>query len=153
MKKVVTLLKAKRFAPVVPNHYDFTVSTNEIIADGQDEAALTFTARDASNQPLRNLKVSFNRDDEAGITLSDITEEKGVYRAKLKAVKGTLAKAVTITPYIDGQAVVGNNMEKVVTITVTARTITPDLHFANAQQSIIYTKNFTRSQEVIIKNS
>jgi len=59
-----------------------------------------------------------------------------------------MPKAVTITPHVGGQAVVGNNMEKVVTITVTAKTITPDLHFANAQQSIIYTKNFTRSQAI-----
>ncbi|EGY28377.1 Bacterial Ig-like protein, partial [Candidatus Regiella insecticola 5.15] len=50
--------------------------------------------------------------------------------------------------HVEGQAVVGNNMEKVVTITITARIITPDLHFANAQQSIIYTKNFTRSQAI-----
>ncbi|WP_141553579.1 inverse autotransporter beta domain-containing protein [Candidatus Regiella insecticola] len=145
--QTVTLM-APPAAPVAPRHYDFTVSKERITADGEDEAVLTFTAKDASNQPLCNLKVSFNRDDETGTRLSDITEEKGVYRAKLKAVKGTLAKAVTITPHVEGQAVVGNNMEKVVTITITARTITPDLHFANAQQSTIYTKNFIRSQAI-----
>ncbi|WP_237713274.1 inverse autotransporter beta domain-containing protein, partial [Candidatus Regiella insecticola] len=61
----------------------FTVSPNSIIANGKITSSLTFTAKDASGQPIRNLSVSFKCDDEAGTRLSAVTENKGVYSATL----------------------------------------------------------------------
>jgi len=55
----------------------FTVSPDSIIANGKITSSLTFTAKDASGQPIRNLSVSFKRNHEAGTRLSAVTENKG----------------------------------------------------------------------------
>lgn len=134
---------------VALSYYDFTASKNAIISDGQDETTLTFTAKDDSSQPIKNLIVSFKRNDESGTRLSDISEENGIYSAKLQAVKGTSSKVITITPHVEGQDISHIRSQTVLLTTPSELvSITPNLQFEDAQQSIIYTKNVISTQAI-----
>ncbi len=53
------------------------VSKEEITADGKNATTLIFTAKDGSNQPVRNLNVRFKPSHEADTRLSAVTEQKG----------------------------------------------------------------------------
>ncbi|EGY29959.1 Bacterial Ig-like protein [Candidatus Regiella insecticola 5.15] len=98
----------------------YDVSKEEITADGKNATTLIFTAKDASNQPIRNLNVRFKRSHEADTRLSAVTEHK----------------RVTITPHIDGQAV-----ERVAAETVTFKVACVDFDESSfsASSSILFT--------------
>ncbi len=100
--KAVTLIQ-KKVEGVSPDKSSFVVSKPKILADGNDETVLTFTAKDADNKPLSGLTVSFKVNDAADTILSKVTEQDGgIYTATLK---GSAAKEVTIEPLITGKSI------------------------------------------------
>lgn len=107
---------------IVPNSQPvsdkYDVSKEEITADGKNATTLIFTAKDASNQPIRNLNVRFKRSHEADTRLSAVTEHKRV------------------TPHIDGQAVEGVAAE---TVTFTAARIDFDQSNFSSSSCILFT--------------
>lgn len=78
------------------------ITPAQIVADGEQQATLTFSARDANDNPVTGLgDVSFTTTGTA-VTLSAIQEqEPGVYRASLT---GTTAGNVTVVPQVNGSA-------------------------------------------------
>ncbi|WP_237713222.1 inverse autotransporter beta domain-containing protein [Candidatus Regiella insecticola] len=103
-KKLILTAKKVKVDEVSPDKSSFVVSKPKILADGNDETVLTFTAKDASNKPLSELNVSFNVAD-TDITISKITpQDGGIYTATLK---GSAAKEVAVALHIDSKPVAG----------------------------------------------
>lgn len=100
--KAVTLIQ-KKVEGVNPDTSSFVVYKLKILADGNDETVLTFTAKDTDNKPLSGLTVSFKVNDAADTILSKVTEKDGgIYTATLKS---SVAKEVTIEPLITGKSI------------------------------------------------
>lgn len=63
---------------------------------------MDFTAQDINHQPINGLTVAFEVTGIPEVTLSAVTENNGVYSAKLS---GTVAGTVTVVPTVNGAAV------------------------------------------------
>ncbi|QXT43084.2 ZirU family protein [Serratia fonticola] len=85
-----------------PENSLFSVEPAEIIADGLQTSTLDFTAQDINHQPINGLTVAFEVTGIPEVTLSAVTENNGVYSAKLS---GTVAGTVTVVPTVNGAAV------------------------------------------------
>ncbi|HAS1070637.1 TPA: hypothetical protein I3803_004850, partial [Enterobacter cloacae] len=71
-----------------------TISPASIAADGTASATLSFAAKDAQQQPVAGLTVTFPATGVAGTTVSSVTESNGVYTATLH---GTAAGVAHVT--------------------------------------------------------
>lgn len=77
----------------------FTLTPTTIDADGHATAPLSFTAKDAQQQPVSGLTVTFPTSGVAGITVSSVTETNGVYTATLS---GSSAGVAHLTVNVNG---------------------------------------------------
>jgi len=108
-----------RTGPVDEGRSIFTSNPESIMADGENAAALTFTARDTGGNIIndRAIKLEFatvwldanpeelqieNR--YTAFVITPVTEHSGVYRASLT---GNRSGVVTVTPVVDGTALAG----------------------------------------------
>jgi adhesin/invasin len=105
----------------------FAGAPNTLEANGSDISVLTFTAKDAHDNPLTNRadKVTFSVKNSSGgdagadVTVTDVKETSpGVYEANLS---GTKADTWTVRPVFEGAAV-GSLSE---TVTLTAGSVAP----------------------------
>ncbi|WP_431221779.1 ZirU family protein [Serratia sp. L9] len=85
-----------------PAYSTFTVEPAEIIADGLHASTLSFTALDINHHPIHGLTVTFEATGIPDVAISAVTENNGVYSAKLT---GTAAGTVTVVPAVNGSAV------------------------------------------------
>ncbi|PHI32608.1 hypothetical protein CRN84_05590 [Budvicia aquatica] len=86
-----------------PDNTLFSLIPDTIIADGIERSTLSLTARDIHNNPVKGLAVVFNVTGVGGMTLTSITENNGVYSAKLG---GVLAGTATVIPSVNGIPIV-----------------------------------------------
>lgn len=128
---------------VIPDVLDaskssFVVDKKSIGADGKDTATLTVILKDTYDNGITNKTINIDGYKTLnGFTLSSVTDDgDGGYRIKARS---TNKGQVTLLAIVDGQRI-GSG------ITITVGATTPDIRFANAQQKVSYTKNFTQSQ-------
>ncbi|MHA3615043.1 ZirU family protein [Yersinia enterocolitica] len=103
-----------------PDNSLFSVEPTEIIADGVQTSALSFTALDTHHQPIKGLTVAFDVTGIPEVTLSAITENNGVYTATLK---GTVAGTVTVVPTVNGTAAAGKSHNVILTANHSTATV------------------------------
>ncbi|WP_162367296.1 inverse autotransporter beta domain-containing protein [Acerihabitans arboris] len=98
---VVTLTPAQ-------GNQTFSLDKNSMVADNVDVATLTFTPRDDQGNAITGLgnRLAFTSSPSAGVGISAIAEDNGVYTA---ALKGTVAATVTVTPVVDGTSLTALN--------------------------------------------
>lgn len=82
-----------------------TTDREQLKADGQETAVLTFTARDSTGSPVRGLQVTSHADLPAGMTISlsetfTETGTPGIYTAELR---GTTPGSVSVMPQVGGK--------------------------------------------------
>ncbi|XBS69995.1 inverse autotransporter beta domain-containing protein [Acerihabitans sp. KWT182] len=77
------------------------LSTESIVADGDELATIVFSAKDGSGNVLTGLgpRLAFETTPLEGVVLTEIVEDNGRYSSFLK---GSQPGAVTITPILDG---------------------------------------------------
>lgn len=92
---------------ISPEHSLFEVEPAEIIADGIQSSTLIFTAQDNQHHPVSGLTVAFEVTGPE-VVLSDVTENEGVYRARLR---GKTAGLVKVTPSANGERLEGQSRE------------------------------------------
>lgn len=85
-----------------PENSIFSVEPAEIVADGIQTSTLDFTAQDTNHHPINGLTVAFEVTGIPQVSVSAVTENNGVYSAKLS---GTVAGTVTVVPTVNGTAV------------------------------------------------
>ncbi|GKX52931.1 hypothetical protein SOASR029_32400 [Budvicia aquatica] len=95
-----------------PDQSLFNVVPTMIIADGIEVSTLSFTALDINGQPIHELTVGFEVTGVSGVTLSAVTQENGIYRAKLSGVS---AGTATVIPTVNGSAVEGKSDDIILT--------------------------------------
>ncbi|WNP32605.1 invasin domain 3-containing protein (plasmid) [Morganella morganii] len=95
-----------KFIPwnVSGDHSTLTAAPAQIVADGTAVSTLTFTAKDASDNPVTGATVAFTVSGVTDTTVSAVTESNGVYTATLS---GTKVGDATITVTANGTAVSG----------------------------------------------
>ncbi|WP_024911460.1 inverse autotransporter beta-barrel domain-containing protein [Chania multitudinisentens] len=93
-----------------PENSLFSVEPAEIVADGVQTSTLSFTAQDIHHRPIKGLTVTFGVTDHPEVALSEVTENNGVYSAKLS---GVAAGTVAVVPMVNGVAVEGKSQNVV----------------------------------------
>ncbi|MFS8929421.1 inverse autotransporter beta domain-containing protein [Escherichia coli] len=116
----------------------FIADKKSIGADGKETVTLTVILKDIYDNGITNKAINIDGYNAlSGFTLSPVTDNgDGSYQIKAMS---TNKGQVTLLAKVDGQTI-GSG------ITITVGATTPDIRFANAQQRVSYTKNFTQSQ-------
>ncbi|ADP10466.1 Putative invasin [Erwinia sp. Ejp617] len=113
-----------------------------VIAAGKDPATLALVLRDKYGNLLSDNTVR-GQSDNGTVKISngeEIPDKPGNYRMTVtasKAGKAMLSVKVNGKPFSQSK-----------TLTITGGTLVPELSFANAQQNVTWTKNFSNSQAV-----
>lgn len=118
----------------------FGADKTSIGSDGRDTVTLTASLKDAYGNPVTGKTVIIDGGDSlSGFTLSAVQDQlNGDYVATGTA---TTKGRVILSAHVDGKKV-GDS------IAVTVGAITPNLRFANAEQPVTWSSNFTASQAV-----
>ncbi|WP_395489515.1 Ig-like domain-containing protein [Cedecea davisae] len=118
----------------------FGADKTSIGSDGKDTVTFTASLEDTYGNPVMGKTVIIEGADSLdGFKLSAVQDQQnGRYVATGVA---TTKGQVTLSAHVDGKKV-GDS------VTVTVGAITPDLRFANAEQPVTWSSNFTASQAV-----
>lgn len=125
---------------------DIDISKSSFIADkksigsnGTDAVNLTVILKDIYGNGISNKTIKIEGTNSlAGFRISPVTSSNdGYYQMKATS---TSKGQVVLQAVVDGKSI-GDK------IVITIGAVTPDIRFANVQQPVIYTKNFTQSQQ------
>lgn len=127
-------------AAVDPAKSSFSADKHLIGADGKEAATLTVQLKDRYDNAIVGKRISIDGAAALpGFKVSTMVDNKdGSYHA---TATSTDKGQVTLTATVDKQKV-GS------TVQITVGAMTPDLRFDNAEQTVVYTKNYTGSQSV-----
>ncbi|HEN3637181.1 TPA: inverse autotransporter beta domain-containing protein [Yersinia enterocolitica] len=94
------------------------VTPASIVANNSATSTLTFTAKDANNNPISGLNVTFDHSGLTGVSISAITDNKdGTYSATLR---GSSVGTVTVAAKVAGVVVSGASSTKTIALTAGA---------------------------------